>query len=1051
MTSLKSNIKGLMMSSALRSSLFNTSAAVAIALATASMIVPVQAQEITSSIRGSVVDENGAAITGASIVVIHTASGSRSTHTTNNKGAFFSRGLRPGGPYTVEIRYADGTGGQKIENIFLQVNTPLPLIVRLKTDRQEGLEEIVATAKQIASGFQGGGSSTYGADRIADSASISRDFKDIIRFNPFVEIDGTNGDAISIGGSNNRFNNLTVDGLRQADDFGLNASGNPTQRTPISIDAIEQIGVSPAPFGVQNGRFTGGSINVVTKSGNNDFSGSIFFEYSDDGFLGNKSKEDDVDLGQFKEQFYGATLGGPIIKDKLFFFASYEKFEGSTPVTFGAQGSGATNTTDEVTVDDIARITEIAERVYAYDTLGSPVGQTFNEEDEKYFIKIDWNINEDHRAFFSYQKTTGNQLRDVDNGGDRVALLSHFYNRSENLEAYNFQVFSDWSDNLSTEVKIGRKKNITGQVSLSEPGVADIEIRTAGGGSVFIGTDDSRQANRLNNTTWQAKFKADYLVGDHTITAGYEFDSVDIFNLFLQDSLGDVRFNSIDDFEDGIASSYVYQNDVSNNAENAAAQFKITVHSLYLQDVWDVNEDLTLTGGVRLDWYKMSDRPEENQNFIDRNGFTNASTMDGIKLLQPRFAFNYNVNETTSVRGGVGLFGGGNPNVWIGNSFSVNGQSISQFGHWMDSSILLNFDPRNVPQAAQDGLVAGNGNVNAIDPDFALPSSWKLNLAVEHYADLGPLGDDWHFTAEAIWSRVQNGIAYRELRREQVGTAADGSPIYDDGGNGHDLLLINTSEGKEDTYVFAFNKSWDNLSIFGSYTYQDAKSIIDATNTTAAPGFNFTPHVDRNNPPLGTSPFEIPHSIKLGLTYKKAFWDENYTTFSLFYSGRNGRPYSLTFDEFLQFGGNSRVDSGDAHLLYIPELGDPRVSFETPQDEVAFNNLVDELGLKRGENLERQSQRSPWTTRLDLRIAQEVPFVYGKFEVFAAFENFLNMIDSDLGRVERARFTTVDIVDLEVLPNGDFIYGNVDNPADKLELQAEQSVWKIQVGVKYKF
>lgn len=1049
MTSLKSNIKGLMMSSALKSSLFNTSAAVAIALASTSLIVPVQAQEITSSIRGSVVDENGAAINGATVVVIHTPSGSRSTLTTNNKGAFFSRGLRPGGPYTVEISTEDGLG-QKYENISLRVNDAYLMNITLASMATDELEEVVATGQQISTSIQGGGASNYGADQIANAPSASRDFKDIIRFNPFVDVNGTNSDSISIGGSNNRFNNLTVDGLRQADDFGLNANGNPTQRSSISIDAIEQVGVSPAPFGVESGRFTGGSINVVTKSGTNDFHGSIFFEYSDDGLIGSQSEEDEIDLGQFEEKFYGATLGGPIIKDKLFFFASYEKFEGSSPVTRGALGSGAPDFTDEVTTDDIAQVTEIAQRVYGYDTLGPAFGQVFGEEDEKFFVKVDWNINEDHRAFFSYQKTSGNSLSDADNAFDDIALLSHFYNRTEDLEAYNFQVFSDWNDNLSTEVKIGRKTNVTGQVSLSEPGVADMEINTAGGGSVFIGIDDSRHANRLNNTTWQAKFKADYLAGDHTITAGYEFDSVDIFNLFLQDSLGDVRFGSIADFEAGTPNSYVYQNAISNNAEDAAAQFKITVHTFYLQDVWDVNDDLTVTGGVRFDYYQQNESPLENQNFIARNGFSNTATLDGIKLLQPRFAFTYNINEKTKVRGGVGLFGGGNPNVWVSNAFSNDGQNISRFTNGDDASLLLNFDPRNVPQIAQDGLVAGNGNVNATDPNFKLPSSWKLNLAVEHFADLGPLGDDWHFTAEAIWSRVNNGANWTELRRTQIGTAADGSPIYDNPG-GFDLLLTNTTEGKEDTYVFAFNKSWENVSIFGSYAYQDAATVNEGTSSTATSNYNFAAHLDRNDRILGISPFEVAHSIKLGLTYKKAFWDENVTTISLFYNGRSGRPYSLTFDEFLQFGGNSSIDSGDGHLLYIPEIGDSRVTFETPQDEADFNALVDELGLERGGNLTAQSERAPWTTKMDLRFSQEIPFVYGKFEVFAAFENFLNLIDSDMGRNVRARFAQIPVVDVDVLGNGDFVYSNIENPVDQLTLQAEQSVWKIQLGAKYKF
>ena len=1063
MNSLKSNIKGLMMSSALKSCLLNTSTATAIALASANLIIPAQAQEITSSIRGSVSDSNGIAIKGAIVTVIHKPSGSRSTYTTNSKGAFFSRGLRPGGPYSVEIRYPDGRGGQIIENIRLQVSEPLPLKVTLAAAQTE-LEEIVATGQQLSSTNQGGGATSYGADQIANAASISRDFKDIIRFNPFVDINGANGDAVSISGSNNRMNSLSVDGIRQDDDFGLNGSGNPTQRAPISIDAIEQIGVNIAPYNVEFGRFTGGSLNVVTKSGTNEYHGSTFFEYSDGSLTGNKSKDTVVDLGDFTEKFYGATLGGPIIKDKLFFFGSYEKFKGSSVSTFGGEGSGASNIIRGVTQADIDEIGRIALERYGHDVQNL---DKIPEQDEKFFIKIDWNINDDHRAFFSYQRTTGNEIRIEDTRtGGRYGSISHWYNRSEKLTAYNFQLFSDWSDNLSTEIKVGRKLTKTGQNTLSDPGFGEVRISTRDSngnrGTVYIGADDSRHANRLSNNTWQVKAKADYLLGNHTITAGYELDSLDVFNLFIQRALGQWRFRSVDDFRNGKADRISYQNAASHNPEDAAANFNITVHTFYLQDVWDVTDKLTLTGGLRFDVYKQSKSPVLNQNFVDRNGFDNTSTLDGNNILQPRFGFSYTVDDVTTVRGGVGLFAGGDPNVWISNSFSIDGTSVlvseSRRGRSSeDLSILDNVTEFNkIPQPLLDGLVPGRGNVAATDPNFHIPSTWKFNLAVDRYFDFGPLGDNWHLSLEAIWSRVNYAADWKELRRSLTDiTAADGSPIYDRQ-SGYDLLLTNTRDGKTDSYAFSFDKAWDDISIFGSYTYNNSESVQDGTSSTAESNFNFPAYIDRNNRLSGTSPFEIKHNIKLGLTYRKAFWDENYTTVSLFYNGRSGRAFSITasgcdaassFFCGQGYGGNSFIDSGQGHLIYIPEVGEAGFSYV---DQAAFDTWVKDNGFLRGQYISKGSERAPWVNQMDMRISQEVPFVFGKFEAFMALENVLNFLGSSGGRVEESQFSTQRILETNVdKTTGEIEYGIPGEP--NLTFRDNQSVWKIQFGIKYKF
>ena len=1035
-----------------------------VALAAMAASVPVIAQEITSSIRGSVVDTSGNAQSGVEVVVIHVPTGSRSTFSTNASGAFVARGLRPGGPYTVAT-IVNGNETVQYEGLILNVSEPLPLTLYV-AGAGAGVEEIEVTAARIQA-MRAGGASSYGSERIAELPSIGRDIKDTIRQNPFVDIGTGSGAAISIGGGNNRFNSLTVDGVRQDDDFGLNGNGYPTQRSPISLDTVEQVGVSPAPFNVEFGKFTGGQINVVTKSGTNEFHGTAFYQYRNDSTAGDKSvtlegEDFDVDLGDFTNKFYGATLGGPIIKDKLFFFAAYEKFEGSTPNTIGAEGSGFASEVQGVTQADVERIDQIASSVYGIDNQFSDTGG-IPETDEKIFLKLDWNINDNHRAFASYQKTDGNSLSQTDHGGNRFSYKSHWYNRSEKLEAYNFQLFSDWTDNFSTEVKISRKRNETGQVGLAlDQGIGEIQINTEGGGRVYLGIDDSRHSNALNNTTWQGKFKAELLAGDHTMTFGYELDSVDVFNLFIQETRGEWRFGSIDEFEAGTPDFLIYQNAITNNPDDGAAEFNLTTHTMYLQDRWDVNDKLTLTYGLRADVYSQQKSPNENPNFIARHGFSNATSLNHKTLIQPRLSFTYDIDDKTLVRGGVGRFGGGDPLVWVSNSYSLDGVTIdSEFV--TDPDIINGLDFRSIPQVIQDALEPGNGNTSVIDPDYKIPSIWKMNLAVERYFDLGALGEDWHFTAEAIWSRNKNPVDWKELRRSVALTAADGSPIYDQPG-GFDLMLTNNTGGGSNVYAVSFDKSWDNgFSVWGSYTYTDAFIANEGTSSTAQSNFNFAAHLDRNNRAVGTSPFERPHQIKLGATMRKDFWEDNFTTVSLFYTGRSGRPYSITLDEFMQFGGDRNIDSGDGHLVYVPletetaVLGTAgadtaKVVFANSDVQADFNNLVNNFGLKRGQSVDLQGERAPWTNDLDLRISQEVPVGrYGKIELWMDMQNVLNFINNGWGEVYESNFAQQAMVDaLLNQSTGQFLYTNVED-APFLTFRDVDSVWTVQFGVKYKF
>ncbi len=497
----------------IKSALLGGAALAAIAVAT-----PVFAQDTTSSIRGTVVSASGETLSGVSVTITHIPSGVSRTITTGASGVFYARGLRVGGPYTV--RLADGSEftAKTLEDITLnlaQVET-VRLVAR---SGDAAVEEIVVTGQQVSSSVKTGASSNYDRDQIDAMNATSRDIKSILRMDPKVWIDSQNNDALSIAGTNNRFNSLTVDGVRQNDDFGLNGNGYPSQRSPISLDVIEQISVQTAPFDVSYGGFKGGQINIVTKSGTNEFHGGAFYEFKDNSLIGSSYVDDDGDTVEpgvkdspFSEKVWGVSMQGPIIQDKLFFSIAYEKLKKTQPNKY---------TIDDifgVTQADIDRVTAAAAAL-GYDTMGFSDAST-TEADEKIFAKLDWNINDDHRMSATYQRSSGNATRPQNLGGSRAGMLGHWYDKNEILTTYSAQIFSDWSDQLSTEIKVGYKDIATDQTTIGDPDFGLMEIDTDGGGTIYIGPDYYRHANDLDTNLWQVKAKADYSMGDHLFSVG---------------------------------------------------------------------------------------------------------------------------------------------------------------------------------------------------------------------------------------------------------------------------------------------------------------------------------------------------------------------------------------------------------------------------------------------------------------------------------------------------------------------------------------------------
>jgi outer membrane receptor for ferrienterochelin and colicin len=1039
----------------------------------------VRAQETTAQVGGVVVDAGGSAVAGATVRVLHVPSGTASTTTTNASGQFVVTGLRVGGPYSVTAS-AEGNQGAAIENVYAELGRRAALTLALTPMAQ--LSEVQVTAAGTQATAIGVGTE-FSAETISSVPSINRDLKGTLRIDPKAWVDPTNSDALEVAGVNNRYNSFTVDGVRQSDDFGLNNNGYPTQRSPISLDAVEAVSLLSAPFDVQYSGFRGSTINVVTKSGTNEFTGSAFYYKYSDSLVGTKSKDRKFDFA-FDEEKYGASVGGPIIKDKLFFFASYEKLDSKAPQDYGPTGSGAAIEVPGISQAEYDQIVQITQDVYNYDpgtTLSS-----LPEKDEKILAKIDWNITDTQRAAFSYQRTEGNQIIQTNNSASNrdLSTPSDWYNRAITLDSYSLQLFSDWSDLLSTELKISRKEVETLQDSILGTDFANFRVTTGapGGGEVFIGADVFRQANYLTNDLDSIKLKGNFFLGDHTLSVGYEREMLDIFNVFVPRSRGEYYFSSIADYQARIANRLDYSNAYTNNSDDGAAKFGYNVDSLYLQDSWQVTPEFELQGGVRFEKYSSGDKPLLNTVFEGRYGFDNQETLDGRDLFMPRLGFNWQLDDATLLRGGVGLFGGGTPNVWVSNSFSNDGVTIVQTAG--TGAELTNVDGYQLPQTMLDRLATlrGDGAVNAIFPSFKIPSQWRYNLGLEHY-----FADEWKLTVDLMHSRVKNEVLWQDIRLAQTGTAPDGRPIYSQNADGRasfvqDLILGNTDQGKSTIFTIDLQKAWETraglIDMYLGYGHQDVQDVNPGTSSTASSNWDNVATADPNNPTLATSNYEIEHRFTLALNWKKAFFRDAYTSAGLFIDRRSGRPYSYTFARNGATFGDPRQSSRQRQLFYVPLENDPLVTYNvaacptaspgcdlaaaTAAFQASVNDFVSSAGLDkyRGQIAPRNAFNSPWVTTADLRLAQEIPLGVKDLRAVLTLdiENLANLVNKNWGQLSQVSFPYVAPV-LVANINGatnQYVYSptNTNNPVPQKafnSVSALPSVWRIQLGFRVEF
>jgi len=1075
--------------------------ALAVLLATA----PVYAQNTSANMAGRVTAADGAPIVGADVTIMHTPSGTTSRATTDAEGRYTARGLRVGGPYTVTVQKT-GFQGEASENVFLLLGETSAVNVDLDAAATTSLEAIEVVANSASTVFSpesmGAGTSVSRKD-IESLPSINGNIQDYMRLDPRVAFTDRASGSISAGGQNPRFNKITIDGVSASDTFGLEGNNLPTQRQPASMETIEAIDISLSNYDVIYAGAAGANVNAVTKSGTNEFHGSVYAYTRDSDWFG-EHPITGADFTEFtEEETYGATVGGPILKDRLFFFANYEKYtRGKPSPDLSNSPLGAGGDFDAADITEVQRIAA----VYGFDA-GDLIGNGDTELEEK-AVKLDWNISDDHRANFRYSDLQQVRVRPEGSNASAVALSSNWYDHEKSVESYVGQVFSDWSDTFSTEFKASYRDYSAVRVNPTTAPTIQVYFddgnnanQITSGDFIRLGTERSSGGNRLLTETWNYFGAATWLLGDHDLKVGAEFSDNDIYNFFLQDAYGNYSFYGTEAFQRG--EYFDYDVSLETSPGSIPAEYSNENLGLFIQDTWYASPNLTLSAGVRADRPETNPSPDFNSCFATarvRNGtgpatcpnggfgLDNSNTYSGGFVIQPRFGFNYTFDwdRPTQLRGGIGLFQGDAPQVWTSNSYQSTGLNFINYQNVTDF--------RNVPFTA-NGLnptVPPTGtavrNVNVIESDFDLPSIWKANLALDHELPWWGLVA----TTELLVTDVNDGLFYRTLNIGPGYLGPDGRALFWNpaapnflstannrfGRNsffGDVFLLSNTNKGKSQQLTFLLNKPFNEESDWSwtaGYTYTNADEVGALTSSTAGSGFGSQYNFSTNEELSNTARYEIKNRFTGALNWRHSFFGDYVTSAGLFYEGRSGRPFSYIF------AGDANGDSRTFNdLFYVPSgpgdvlfgsLSNSGVFTPNPAAQTAFFNFLaarPDLQTYAGTYAPENGFRAGWVNTFDLRFTQELPgfFKEHRSELWVDIQNVGNLINEDWGHVLDYGFNANQAVaSLVGIHQGRYVYnyraGTEFGQATALVVptDADQqtngvSQWSLQVGFRYRF
>ena len=1038
-----------------------------LAVALFAFSVASNAQETTTAVRGTVTAPDGSPAAGQTVTVTDTRTGSMRTVTTNERGTFDVRSLAVGGPYTIRVQ-SNQYQGTMITDVFTNLSSAATFNIALGAADAE-IEEIVVLASQVATASMAIGPGTsFSLEEIESMPSIARQIRDVIRTDPRVSVaraDNGAGSGINCLGGSSRSNAFTIDGTLANDGFGLNEGTGTSARFafPIPFDMVASASVEFAPLDVQYSQFTGCAINVVTKPGANEFHGSAFYLFNDDALTGSKIDGNRVTSDPFEDKNFGFDLSGPIIEDVLFFSAAFEKTTEAGIQNTGPIGGGFANERF-LTVAEANEIGDIMRSQYGRDP--GEIVRTLPQDSERIFARLDWNINDEHRAEMTYTALEELNLDPDDLGFDGFTFRDNFEFEGIDQDAISLRVFSNWTDNFSTEFRYSTLDvvDIQGPAGGGEAQDANplprLQVEDGDGTPILTsGPGFFRSANDLQYTVDQFKLSADYVLGDHTLTFGFERETRDIFNLFIPDATGTIVFADVAALQAGLASEFAMNGSYTQDPSDAAASFKRNIDSFYLQDEWQASDSVTVIAGVRFDQYNSSDTPISNPVFEQRYGFSNTQSFDGLDLVQPRLGVTWDLPTSkfgsTQLSAGYGVFGGGDPTVHFANAYQNFGGAIGFADDGdapctaadlqvTDGAGQFTGLPACLRQAAADSANANTGAVAAVDPGFDLPSNSRWSLGFNHVMESNiEFLNNWTVRLDYIFTQHNNAVDWVDLRltpngvilpdgrqqffevdptlpgctatfngiRDGFSNAGTTGGLCDDTSNqNQDILMTNGVEGETTSISMQFAKVFDfsdktSLDFGLGYAYLDATVGNPVNSSTAGSSYEEVAKITLNDNTLGPALWANEHNIVIRAKFKHYWSDTNATSVGLFFQRRSGRPFSFAYedDTVEEYFGDS--DDESSVLIYVPTgPADPLMDFSNlTQGEIdGLFAFFDQTGLSKyaGGIAPKNGFNSPWSSDLDLRISQDIGIGNQTLQLFFDIENVLNLF-SDSSNIKR--------------------------------------------------
>ncbi|NQU81804.1 MAG: TonB-dependent receptor [Bacteroidetes bacterium] len=1025
-------------------------------------------------------------------MAVHVPTGSQFGGITGTEGYFRLPNMNVGGPYKVTVSFVGYEAFEK-SDIYLNLGQTFKLGVTLG-ETQLALEEVQVVGRRVGEynifdGNRTGAETVVSNEKISLMPTVGRDLSDFTRLTPQATTNGYGG--ISIAGMNNRYNAISIDGAVNNDVFGLAATGTnggQTGGTPISMDAIEQFQIVLAPYDVRQGGFAGASINAVTRSGSNEVEGSVYYFMRNESISGLTPTDDtEIDrkkLDDFSSNTYGFRVGGPIVKNKLFFFVNAEIQREETPQPFNfADYEG-----ESPQSADIDAVANLLRNTYGYEP-GPYLNKTRTLDSDKFLVRLNWNINEQHKMTLRHSYTNLEALKATRSTAYSIGFLN------------NSEYFPSLTNSTALELKSnfeGASNNLvigfTNVVDDRDPSGANFPaIRiTDGSAYIYAGSEAYSTANMLKQKVLTITDNYTIYKGKHTITLGTSNEFSSSYNLFMRKNYGEYRYLSVADFLTvGTAvevPAYQYErgyslvDDITGDGSAAAADFKMMQFGLYAQDEYEVNENLKVTAGIRFDMPIFPTDPNVDEHFntvtipiLETAGWdmqgSKAGQMPKAQIMvSPRIGFNLDVkgDETTQLRGGLGIFTSRLPLVWPGGSYTNNGVNIGGV-YYRDyvSGIPKLFNPtwNNQYKAVDFGGTdaAYGGQVDLFAEDFKFPQMFRASLAVDQKLPWGMIG-----TLEGLYTKTVNNVTYFNLNRDPDAdfylTGADNRPHYNsnelDGDYVRFMLGANTSEGYSYNITAKLEKPFDNgLSATFAYTFGRAMAVNDGTSSQNSSQWLYMEQVNGlNNLDLSRSDFDMGHRIIAFVTYQKEYLKNLSTAISLYYNGQSGEVYSYIYNDYGNVNGNGESNN---NLIYIPASSSEIVLTSGNWGELdEFINNNDYLSEHRGEYSERNGARNPFSSVVDLKFIQDIFVDAGgrkhtlqlTFDIF----NLTNLINKDWGRmyyISNAAFPLLDFKGFDTdgtTPT--FSFSKPDSDIWSIDDAGfNSSRWQAQIGIRYIF